>query len=103
MSNEFVTVAEAASFTGVTVRTIYYHITKSKKLFPVHDGGVVKILKEELYDLYPARTAGRKQFLRNTPQTREGLILEISNLISANAIAGEMHTVERLAHTLRYI
>ena len=103
MSNEFMTVVEAAEFTGVTPRSIYYHITKSKKLFPINDGGIIKVMKEELYKLYPQRSAGRKQFLVDHAQTREGLIIEISNLISANAIAGEIHRVESLTQALKYV
>lgn len=99
----FVTVAEAADFAGVTPRSIYYHISKSRKLYPITVNGVLMILEDELRTLYPARQAGRKQFLKDQPETRESLIIQITNMITANAIAGDFHTVQSLATKLRYI
>lgn len=102
-SSDFLTVNQAADFCGVTVKTIYYHINKSEKLRPINLNGSTMILEDELLRLYPARNAGKKQFLRETKQTRENLILEISNLISANAQAGNFATCESLARTLRFV
>jgi len=95
-------VVDAASFAGVSVKTIYYHLNTSKKLHPIFDGYNTKVLKTQLLQLYPARVAGSKQFLCSGSR-REAVINEVTSLIIENATLGNMYVVQNLAHSLKKI
>jgi hypothetical protein len=95
-------VADAASFAGVSVRTIYYHLKTSKKLHPIFDGYNTKVLKSQLLQLYPARGAGSKQFLCSGSR-RGAVINEITSLIVDNAKQGNLYVVQNLAYSLKTI
>ena len=105
MNNKFLTVSEASVIAGVSTGSIYHHIKTSKKLPHVIDGDIMKVFQEDLLKLYPNTSEGRDQFSvpqpKLKPQSREDLIVEISNLIYKNTISGEMQTVEHLANALR--
>lgn len=101
--SELMTVSEAAEFAGVTSRSIYYHISNSGKLFPVHQGTTIKIQKSNLMELYPARNPGVKQKVRDTRATRESVIGQVADLIAQQVVNGNMTEATNLLNLAKFI
>lgn len=96
----FLTIAQAAESAGVTRRTINYHIKKSKKLYPITVDGEILIFDKDLLELYPARPAGKKQFIQPQQKTKVGAVLSIAELITESAKNDNMVDVHALADAL---
>ena len=105
MTNKILmTVAEAAEFASVTTTSIFYHIHRSEKLYPIFDGGRhTKVLVREVEELYPASESGKKQHSRSVKKNRELTIRQITDMITENAIKGDFTAVENLSETLKLI
>lgn len=59
----FITMKSAADYAGVTVKTISYHINKSKKLRGVYsaEANRIFVVKGDIAKLYPPTLIGSKQ------------------------------------------
>jgi predicted site-specific integrase-resolvase len=102
-THNFISVAEAATFTGVSIKTIYYHINKSRKIFPIYINGKLRILENDLHKLYPAKDSGKKQFLKGRPETKDSMITQITDLINQNATMGNFEVCDKLNQALRLL
>jgi AcrR family transcriptional regulator len=96
MSQKFLSVSEAADFAGVNVRSIYYHISTSKKLYPIVEDSIWKVSIQNLLELYPPRNAGKKQKLKVSMETRESTIRNLLSQIEQELLAGNTYDAQRL-------
>ena len=101
--SELMTVSEAAEFAGVHVRSIYYHLAKSRKLFPVNKNNLTYVQKENLLNLYPARSAGNKQKLTEKVPTRETFVNQVSDMIAQEIVHGNIVEATRLFNIVKNI
>nr|QMP83790.1 MAG: hypothetical protein [Caudoviricetes sp.] len=96
------TVAEAAEFAGVCTRSIYYHLNKSFKLYPIYDD-VLKVEKNNLMQLYPARNAGRKQKLKHIIPNREYMINQVMEQLTQEIYNGDTVKATKLFNIVKNI